>query len=136
MSNYHSTLGEYEQALACCRQALALHRQVDNRDGECCTWDCLGDAYRHLGRRDHAIACYRQGIRLFRELGNRPDLAEALTKLGDTLCATGQMPDARAAWQEAHVILDDLHDPGADQVLARLSRAATATAEASGRAHL
>jgi len=136
VSNYHSTLGEYEQALACCRQALALHRQVDNRDGECCTWDCLGDAYRHLGRRDHAIACYRQGIRLFRELGNRPDLAEALTKLGDTLCATGQMPDARAAWQEAHVILDDLHDPGADQVLARLSRAATATAEASGRAHL
>jgi tetratricopeptide (TPR) repeat protein len=132
---YHNVLGEYEEALACHQQALALDRQIDNRDGECCTWDCLGDTYRHLGRPDQAIACYRQGIRLFRELGNRPDLAVSLTNLGDALCATGQMPDARAAWQEAHVILDDLQDPGAAQVLARLSRSTTGAA-ASGRAHL
>lgn len=46
----------------------------------------------------------------------------ALANLGDTLCATGQPHDARAAWQEAHVILDDLHDPGAGQILAKLSR--------------
>jgi len=130
---YHNVLGEYEEALACHQQALALDRQIDNRDGECCTWDCLGDTYRHLGRPDQAIACYRQGIRLFRELGNRPDLAVSLTNLGDALCATGQMPDARAAWQEARVILDDLHDPGAAQVLARLSRSTAAAA--SGRPH-
>lgn len=135
MACYHNVLGEYEEALACHQQALALDRQIDNRDGECCTWDCLGDTYRHLGRPDQAIACYRQGIRLFRELGNRRDLAVSLTNLGDTLCATGQMPDARAAWQEAHVILDDLQDPGAAQVLARLSRSTTGVA-ASGRAHL
>jgi tetratricopeptide (TPR) repeat protein len=119
---YLNVLGEYERALACHRQALALHRQIDNRDGECCTWDCLGDTYRHLGRPDQAIACYRQGIQLFRELGNRPDLAVALTNLGDALCATGQLPGARAAWQEAHVILEDLHDPGAGQLLTKLSR--------------
>ena len=118
---YHSVLGEYEQALACYRQALTLHREIDNRDGECCTWDCLGDTYRHLGRHDQALACYRHSTRLFRELGNRPDLAVALTNLGDTLCATGHRPDARAAWQEAHAILDDLQDPGAGQVLAKLS---------------
>ena len=131
---YHNALGEYQKALACHQQALALDRQIDNRDGECCTWDCLGDTYRHLGRPAQAIACYRQGIRLFRELGNQPDLAVSLTNLGDALCATGQMPDARAAWQEARVILDDLHDPGAAQVLARLSRSTAAAA--SGRAHL
>jgi DNA-binding SARP family transcriptional activator len=132
---YHSVLGEHQQALACYREALALHRQVDNRDGECCTWDCLGDTYRHLGQPDHAIACYRNSTRLFRELGNRPDLAVALTNLGDTLSATGQLPDAQAAWREAHVILDDLHDPGASQILARLSRPAPAATAASGRAN-
>jgi tetratricopeptide (TPR) repeat protein len=119
---------------ACYREALALHRQLDNRDGECCTWDCLGDTYRHMGQPEPAIACYRNSTRLFRELGNRPDLAVALTNLGDTLCATGQLPDARAAWREAHAILDDLHDPGAAQVLARLS--SPPAAAASGRAHL
>ena len=38
----HSVLGEHEEALACYRQALVLHREIDNRDGECCTWDHLG----------------------------------------------------------------------------------------------
>jgi tetratricopeptide (TPR) repeat protein len=51
-------LGEHEEALACYQQALALHREIDNRDGECCTWDCLGNTYHRLGRHDQAITCY------------------------------------------------------------------------------
>lgn len=117
----HSVLGEHEEALACYRQALVLHREIDNRDGECCTWDHLGN-YHRLGRHDQAITCYKHSASLFRELGNRPDLAEVLTHLGDTMHAAGHPDDARTAWQEAQVILDGLRDPSVSQILARLSR--------------
>jgi tetratricopeptide (TPR) repeat protein len=115
-------LGEHEEALACYQQALALHREIDNRDGECCTWVHLGNTYHRLGRHDQAITCYEHSARIFRELGNRPDLAEVLTHLGDTLHAVGHPDDARTAWQEAQVILDSLRDPSVSQILARLSR--------------
>jgi tetratricopeptide (TPR) repeat protein len=117
-----SVLGEHEEALACYQRALALHREIDNRDGECFTWDCLGNTYYRLQRHDQAVTCFRQSARLFRELGNQPELAAALTHLGDSLHAAGHPGDARAAWQEAHLILDGLHDPSAGQILARLSR--------------
>src|SRR5690242_12144012 len=117
-----SVLGEHEEALACYQRALALHREIDSRDGECFTWDCLGNTYYRRGRHDQAVACFRQSARLFRELGNQPELAAALTHLGDSLHAAGYPGDARAAWQEAHLILDGLHDPSAGQILARLSR--------------
>ena len=54
----HSVLGEHEEALACYQQALALHSEIDNRDGECCTWDHIGNTYHRLGRRrpgDHVL---------------------------------------------------------------------------------
>ena len=118
----HGVLGEHEQALTCYQQALALHREIDNHDGECCTWDNLGRTYHRLGQHDQAVTCFRQSARLFRELGNQPELAAALTHLGDSLHAAGHPRDARAARQEAHMILAGLHDPSASQILARLSR--------------
>jgi DNA-binding SARP family transcriptional activator len=118
----HSVLGEHEEALACYQQALALHREIDNRDGECYTRSCLGNTYHRLGRHDQAVTCFQESARLFRELGNHPELAAALTHLGDSLHAAGHPGDAHAAWQEAHQILAGLHDPSASQILARLSR--------------
>lgn len=118
----HSVLGEHEAALARYQQALVLHREIDNRDGECFTWDNLGNIYHRLGRHSQAVACYRHSIRLFRELGNLPELAATLTRLGDSLHVAGHPRDAHTAWQEAHTILDSLHDPSASQILARLSR--------------
>ena len=119
---YHSYLGEYELALSCCHEALALHGEVGNRDGEGCTWDTLGQIYHLIGQDAQAITCFRHGVRLFRELGDRPNLAIVLTRLGDLLFAEGKSREARSAWQEALVILDDLHDPSAPQILAKLSQ--------------
>ena len=54
-----SVLGEHEEALACYQQALALHREIDNRDGECFTWDCLGNTYHRLGRHGQRFLMYK-----------------------------------------------------------------------------
>ena len=124
----HCALGEHEKALACCQQALPLHRQSGNRDAEGYAWACLGDTYHHLGQHKKAIECDQRSAALFRELGAGPLLAWALTQLGDHLLASGHPQDARAPWQQALAILDDLQHPDAEQVRARLSRAVLAAA--------
>jgi cytochrome c-type biogenesis protein CcmH/NrfG len=42
--------------------------------------------------------------------------ADALSHLGTAYFASGDLDAAREAWQQALVILDDLHHPGADKV--------------------
>jgi hypothetical protein len=45
----------------------------------------------------------------------------ALSDLGETLHTAGQVAEARAAWQSALTVLDDLGDPAADRIRARLA---------------
>ncbi|MGH3405180.1 MAG: tetratricopeptide repeat protein, partial [Streptosporangiaceae bacterium] len=122
----HGQLGEHDQALGCFEAALPLHRESGNLDGECYAWAGLGETYQHLGRHDEAIDCDRRSVALFRELGGSRLLASALGLLGDHLHAAGQPHEARAAWQEALDILDDLQHPAAEAIRARLSGPAPA----------
>ena len=46
---------------------------------------------------------------------------EALTRLGDTHHAAGELAQARQAWQQALAILEDLQHPDAGQVRAKLA---------------
>jgi hypothetical protein len=50
--------------------------------------------------------------------------ADALTHLGDTRQAAGDTGSARAAWQQALAILDDIGHPEAQAVRDRLQTAA------------
>jgi tetratricopeptide (TPR) repeat protein len=50
----HARLGEYQQALDYCRQAISLQRQVGDRYCEALAWDSLGCTHYRLGR--HAEA--------------------------------------------------------------------------------
>ena len=118
----HSRLGEYEQALACCQEALPLHEESGNLDGEGHAWSCLSSACYQLGRHDQALDFDRRSVSVFRDLGDQHLLAEALTQLGDHLQDSGSPQEARAAWQEALAILDDLRHSAAGQVRARLSQ--------------
>jgi hypothetical protein len=59
---------------------------------------------------------------LLRESGARFDEADTLTRLGDARHAACELAQARDAWQQALVILDDLQHPDAGQVRAKLAR--------------
>jgi len=52
--------------------------------------------------------------------------AETLGHIGDVRHAAGQPEEARAAWEEALAILDDLHHSDAVQVRAKLAGLAVA----------
>jgi len=115
----HAVLGDHQQALTCCQQALTMLQELGNRFIEAATWDSLGYVH-HLGRRDQAVSCYQHALDLYRELGDRYSEAETLTHLGDTHHATGNLDATRDAYRRALAILDDLDQPEAEQVRVKL----------------
>jgi DNA-binding SARP family transcriptional activator len=114
---FHAHLGDYRKALTYCQQAAELQREIGDHFGEAATYDSLGYAYRHLGQQTEAIACYEKAAYLSAGLGDRYNEADALSALGDAHQAFG---DSRAAWQRALTILEQLGDPRAVNIRARM----------------
>jgi tetratricopeptide (TPR) repeat protein/transcriptional regulator with XRE-family HTH domain len=119
----HALLGDYRQARMFSRQALTLSSDIGHRHCEACSWDTLGYTEHHLGDLAKAAACYQQALILLRPYGDRFYEAIILAHLGDTRHATGEFRLARDAWQQALAILEDLQQPEADQVRAKLANA-------------
>jgi len=116
-------LGDYDEALECCQQALDLLRDLGDRFGQAATLDSLGYIHHRLGHHPRAIDYYQQARRLFSDLGDRYNEAGTLSGLGDTHLAGGDTDAARACWQQARAILADLgHHPDADAVRDKLSQ--------------
>lgn len=108
-------LGEYQQALPYCQQALGLLRDLGDRSGEAATLDSLGYIYRRLGDYQHALDHHRQALRLFSELGDRYKQTESQTGLGDTYQAAGNPQAAWECWQRSLAIRTDLGHPRRDR---------------------
>lgn len=77
-------------------------------------------AHHQLGQHRQAVDCFHRSLELYRDLGDRFHESTTLTHLGDTHHAAGDASTARAAWQHALAILDDLNHPDAAQVRAKL----------------
>jgi tetratricopeptide (TPR) repeat protein len=118
---YHGLLGDYQQARAFCREALTLCGEAGNRRLEGYAWDSLGYAEHHLGNLAEAAACYQRALSIAHEHADRFHEAEALAHLADTRYAAGELAQARQAWQQALAILEDLQDPGAEEVRGKLA---------------
>jgi tetratricopeptide (TPR) repeat protein len=99
---------------------MALAQEVGDEHGQAITWDSLGYAHHHLGHYPEAIACYQRSLSILEAEGDRFRQTNILTHIGDTHHADGQWRAARQAWQQALVILDDLHHPDAEQIRAKL----------------
>jgi DNA-binding SARP family transcriptional activator/tetratricopeptide (TPR) repeat protein len=118
----HGQLGDHGQSLRFNEEALALLAGTGDRVAEAATWDSIGYAHHHLGDHRRAIEGYETALRLRRELGHRYGEANTLTHLGDTYEALGGMDEARRAWRGALAVLEQLREPDAARVRARLAR--------------
>jgi len=125
-------MGNFRHAINSCQQALILYHDLDDRHGEATTWDSLGFAHHHVGDYPYAVECYERSLTLYRELGDLFNAAEILTHLGDTRLAAGSDDGARSAWHDALAILDDLRNPDAESVRAKLLQLETARSTLSG----
>jgi tetratricopeptide (TPR) repeat protein len=120
----HAQLRKYRPALIYCEQALALLQQIGDRRGEANTWDSMGYAHHHLGHHQEATVCYQRAVDLFLQTGDRYYEADTLAHLGDAHHAADEFDAADLSWRRALDILDQLGHPDADQVRAKLNRAA------------
>ncbi len=120
---FHARQGRYDEALDHCGQALALTAGPADWRARAGTLDSLGFAYHHLGQHARAIACYQEAIEIQGQQGNQNDRATYLIHLGEAHEAAGDADAARGAWRQAIEILEDLHDPAAGQLRARLAKA-------------
>ncbi|MCW8101755.1 AfsR/SARP family transcriptional regulator [Streptomyces tauricus] len=106
----HTLLGQHQQALDHCRQALTLQQELGHDAGTADTWDSIGHALHHLGQYDEAVAAYRNALALYRQLDASRVKAATLMHLGDTHLSAGHPDTARAAWTEALDAMDRLSD--------------------------
>lgn len=113
-------LGHLESAISHGRDALRLQEEDHEKQGEAEVLDTLALAYHHLGLHQQAADCYRRALQIFQSFGNRRHEAAVLTRLADSYHATGDISAARATWEAALAVYDELDLPGADNVRIRL----------------
>ncbi|MED7930204.1 tetratricopeptide repeat protein [Nonomuraea sp. LP-02] len=118
----HAHLGEFPAALRTCEAALALFRELNDQDGQADTLDSLGYTYAQLAQHEQALGHYESALALWRDMGNRYDEADVLTRIGDSHAALGAQEAAHEAWQQALFIFDELAQPDAELLRARLAR--------------
>ncbi|MGH8791516.1 MAG: tetratricopeptide repeat protein, partial [Stackebrandtia sp.] len=117
---HHALLGDFRRTLVYCEQAVAIQQDVDDLYGQAASWDSLGFAHHRLGRHRQAITCYQNALDLCHRIDDRYSKAITLGRLGDAYRGAGDLADAHDAWREAVGILDDLGNPEADQIRAKL----------------
>ncbi|MDQ7911091.1 BTAD domain-containing putative transcriptional regulator [Phytohabitans sp. ZYX-F-186] len=118
--HFQGLLGDPEQTLVSCRQALGPLEEHDHRDGQAHAWDTIGDAHRQLGQHQQAISSYQRAVDLFRAINSRHPHADTLNRLAETYLTTGDTDAARNAWREALTLLDEIGHPDADDIRKRL----------------
>ena len=92
---FRTLLGDYQQALGICREALAQCQELGSAYPEAVAWDNLGYTQHHLGNLSEAAQRYERSLALFPEIGDRYRQAVILDHLGDNSFAAGQLDEAR-----------------------------------------
>jgi tetratricopeptide (TPR) repeat protein len=99
---------------------LRVHRYSGHRWGQAWALTNLGVAFAGLHRLEDAVDYHQQALAIHREVGNRWGEGHTLASLGDAVEQTGRLDLACQHWRQAVVILDELQDPKAGKVRARL----------------
>jgi tetratricopeptide (TPR) repeat protein len=125
LGQWHARLGHYELARSYARQARQASPATGDPTALAMAWDTLGVVHSGLGEPGQAIGCYRQALALVHQLKYPMTLAlmiMVLTEFGDACQATGDLPAAVEAWQQALQVLDDLGWPDLVGIHARLEQ--------------
>jgi tetratricopeptide (TPR) repeat protein len=107
----NTRLGQYEQAVACYQQGLAIRRELGDRRGQAASLSNVSAVHAFQGRYAEALACLRQSLAIDRELGDRHGEAISLNGLGEAYERHGQHDQAIACFEEGLAIARELGDP-------------------------
>ena len=100
------SLGEYERAIDLHTQALAIFRDIGDRQGEGAALGNLGLCRYSLGEYERAIDLHAQALAIARDIGDRYGEANALDYLGRAWLASGEARRAVTLLEQAVSIAD------------------------------
>ncbi|MFI9381790.1 BTAD domain-containing putative transcriptional regulator [Kutzneria sp. NPDC052558] len=114
-------LGQYEESVRHYEHALGLFEQLSDRVSLLKACRELGRSHLKFGHHDEAVDCFRTAVDLFGQLGGRVGEGWSRHELAEALNGAGRGAEALDQWRQAVRILDEVDDPRAGQVRARLS---------------
>ncbi|WP_165968174.1 ATP-binding protein [Saccharopolyspora elongata] len=109
-------LREHEKARSHFSDALTLYREVGEVYGESYILNELGELHLALDEPATALLMYREALRIRQGIGYRRGEGQSLRDLGRAQCAAGDREQARAHWEKAFTIFEELGDAEADSV--------------------
>ncbi|UWE07670.1 AfsR/SARP family transcriptional regulator [Actinacidiphila bryophytorum] len=118
--------GEHAAALDHFQQAFALKEGTDDTWSLARLHNNIGVTFLFLGENESAIGHFREARRGFSETGDERRAAGALVNIGNWEWRTGRFGDARAAFEEAIILLDGSGNRH-EQAIAQISLAEVLT---------
>ncbi|MDZ7952499.1 CHAT domain-containing protein [Nostoc sp. DedQUE09] len=106
--NQQFNISQYQAAIQSWQQALAIYRELKNRNGESNSLNNLGSAYSSLGQYAKAIEFYQQSLAISRDIGDRNGQAGSLNNLGLAYNHLGQYAKAIEFFQQYLAISRDI----------------------------
>src|SRR5262249_14532324 len=100
----HWLYGDYEQALASCRQALGLRREIGDPRSIALSLSNIGRVHHDSGGFKAALECFDEALEIRREIDDRPGEIRSLWDLGRVHEALGDTERAYALYQGAYKI--------------------------------
>lgn len=100
----YDSLGQHQQAVELHEQALAIAREVGDREGEGRTLNDLGIAYRNLEQPEQAIAVFEQALGIAQDTGNPVGEGITLNNLGNTYANLGDYQRAIETYERSLTI--------------------------------
>jgi CHAT domain-containing protein/tetratricopeptide (TPR) repeat protein len=108
LGHAQQSLGQYRQAVASLREAIAAAIAVNDRTVHAGALAGLADVYRNQGNADLAIHYQQKSIEMFRELGNTPMVSSTLNNLGISYNLMGRSDLALEVYRENLALLERL----------------------------
>ncbi|CAK0775775.1 hypothetical protein CCP4SC76_6090003 [Gammaproteobacteria bacterium] len=103
-------LAQYPHALEHYQQALAIYREIGNRQGEGANLTGIGSVYLHLYQYSEALEYHQQGLAIHREIGDREGEGWNLHDIGIVYSHLAQYPQALEYFQQSLAISREIGD--------------------------
>lgn len=101
---------DYDQAVALLQEALALQRELGDKQGMASSLNTLGRAARQQGETERATALHEEALRLWREVGDKWGIARASLSLGVVAQDQGAYEQALPYLSQSLALFRDLGD--------------------------
>ncbi|HZM78957.1 MAG TPA: tetratricopeptide repeat protein [Candidatus Limnocylindrales bacterium] len=115
-------LGDYETALATCRESLAQMQDLGAVAHQADVWDSIGYAQYHLGRYADAIDSLGRAVELYGDHGDRYAKGLTLARLADAYDAKGDDGQAATAARTAITVFEAMGHPEAQRLRRKYRR--------------